>query len=270
MALLALESAASGLSALNTRLDVISNNLANVNTEGFKASRANFQDLLYVEQAQPGVENANGDQRPTGLYVGLGVKVSGTQVDFETQGAPVQTGRELDLMIQGRGFFQVQVEQSIGQDEIAYTRAGNFALNKDGEIVLANDQGRRLIPTITIPPDATSVTIESDGRVFAYISGQTEPEELEQIQIAMFINPAGLKQVGENLFVPSAASGEPTTGNPTDENFGSIMQNSLEASNVDPTKELIELIRTQRAYEMNSNSIRAADEALRTIAQLRS
>lgn len=270
MALLALESAASGLSALNTRLDVISNNLANVNTEGFKASRANFQDLLYVEKAQPGVENANGDQRPTGLYVGLGVKVSGTQVDFETPGSPIQTDRDLDLMIQGRGFFQVQVEQSVAQDEIGYTRAGNFALNRDGEIVLANDQGRRLIPTITVPTDANKIKIESDGRVFAYIPGQTEPEELPQLQIAMFINPAGLEQVGENLFVPSTASGEANTGNPTDENFGSIMQGALEASNVDPTKELIELIRTQRAYEMNSNSIRAADEALRTIAQLRS
>lgn len=268
MALLALESAASGLSALNTRLDVISNNLANVNTEGYKASRANFQDLLYVEKAQPGVENANGDQRPTGLYVGLGVKVSGTQVDFE-QGSPVASGRDLDVMIQGRGFFQVQVQQSIGQDEVAYTRAGNFALNKDGEIVLASDQGRRLVPTITVPADANEVKIESDGRVFAYIPGQTEPEQLESVQLAMFINPAGLKQVGENLFVPSTASGDPVTGNPTEENFGGLLQGSLEASNVDPTKELIELIRTQRAYEMNSNSIRAADEALRTVAQLR-
>lgn len=269
MAVLALESAASGLSALNTKLDVISNNLANVNTNGFKSSRANFQDLLYVEKEQPGVENANGDQRPTGLYVGLGVKVSGTQIDFETQGAPITSDRDLDLMIDGRGFFQVQVEQSTSGDEVAYTRAGNFALNQDGEIVLASDQGRRLIPTITIPTDADSIEITSDGRVFAYIPGQTEPSELEQIQIAMFVNPTGLKQVGENLYVPTPASGEPNTGNPGDENFGKVLQGRLEASNVDPTRELVELIRTQRAYEMNSNTIRAADEALRTVAQLR-
>lgn len=147
MALISLHSAATGLAALNTELDVIAHNLANVNTVGFKASRVNFQDLLYQEKAIPGVENANGDKRPTGTYVGLGVRVSGTQVGF-AQGSPQQTDRPLDLMIDGNGFFQVTIEDG----RIGYTRAGNFTLNADGEIVLANDQGRRLEPNITIPP----------------------------------------------------------------------------------------------------------------------
>lgn len=268
MANLALESASSGLSALNTKLDVIANNLANVNTAGFKASRANFQDLLYVERGQPGAENANGDQRPAGLYVGLGVKVSGTQLDFD-QGAPMSSNRELDVMIDGRGFFQVQVEDSVGTNGLAYTRAGNFEKNADGELVLANDQGRRLVPTIQIPPDAQAIRIESDGRVLVSVQGQTEPTVLGPIQIALFINPSGLKQVGENLYVESTASGPPITGEPATENFGRLRQNQLEASNVDPTRELVDLIRTQRAFEMNSQSIRAADDALRTISQLR-
>src|SRR6187402_2112393 len=151
MANIALQSAATGLSALNTKLDVIANNLANVNTNGFKASRANFQDLLYIERKQPGLENSNGDKRPTGLYVGLGVEVAGTQVDF-TQGSPLSTNRPLDAMIEGSGFFQVKVEDQLGGT--AYTRAGHFAVNADGELVLANDQGRRIEPQITIPDDA--------------------------------------------------------------------------------------------------------------------
>jgi len=269
MANIALQSASTGLSALNTKLDVIANNLANVNTNGFKASRANFQDLLYVEEAQPGVENSIGDRRPTGLYVGLGVKVSGTQVDF-TQGSPINTGRDLDVCIQGDGFIKVKVEDALGNGGVAYTRAGNFSLNKDGEIVLATDQGRRLDPPITIPADAIRpITIGADGKVNVLKPGSTEPEEVGQIKLTVFINPAGLKQVGENLFVESAASGQPLEGNPGEDNRGTIKQNFVEGSNVDPTFELIEMIRTQRAFEMNSNSIKAADDTLRAIAQLR-
>ncbi len=267
MAIIALQSAASGLNALNTKLDVIANNLANVNTEGYKASRANFQDLLYIERAQPGVENPNGDERPTGLYVGLGVKVSGTQQEF-SQGAPISTGQELDLMIEGRGFFQVQVEPELGGGT-AYTRAGNFVLNSDGDIVLANDQGRRLEPNINIPQEATKVDISTDGQVWYIVAGETEPQVAGQIELASFINPAGLRQVGENLWVESAASGNPVVGVPGENSTGRVRQGMLEASNVDPARELIELIRTQRAYEMNSQSIRAADQALQTIAQLR-
>lgn len=268
MAVIALQSAASGLSALNTQLDVVANNLANINTAGFKASRANFQDLMYVERAQPGVENAHGDQRPTGLYVGLGVKVSGTQVSFE-QGSPLSTERPLDLMINGLGFFRVSVQDAVGPNGIAYTRAGNFSLNADGEIVLANDQGRRLDPVITLPEDARDVTIAADGTVYYSQVGAAEPIEAGQIEIATFINPAGLKQVGENLFAETTASGPALEGVPGEDNRGQIMQGMLESSNVNPTRELIEMIRTQRAFELNSNSIRAADETLRSVAQLR-
>jgi len=267
MAIIALQSASSGLSALNTKLDVIANNLANVNTQGFKTSRANFQDLLYIERSQPGVENANGDQRPTGLYVGLGVKVSGTQQDF-SQGSPIATNRDLDMMIQGDGFFQVATEEAIGGG-IAYTRAGNFTLNADGEIVLATDQGRRLEPSITVPQDAVRVDIDATGRVFAFRRGDTEPTEIGQIQTATFVNPAGLRQEGENLWTETAASGTPIIGNPSEDNRGRILPGHLESSNVDPTFELVELIRTQRAFEMNSQAIRAADDTLRAVAQLR-
>lgn len=266
MAINALQSAASGLSALNTALDVIAHNLANVNTTGFKGSRVNFQDLLYIEKMQPGVENAIGDQRPMGLYVGLGVKASGTQLDF-APGAPQITGRQLDIAIEGDGFLRVTVDDSLGTN--GYTRAGNLAVNRDGELVLANDQGRRLNPNITIPTDATGISIDANGSIFVTLPGEPEAQEVGQIQLVTFVNPAGLKQIGENLYTETAASGPPTEGEPGTDNRGRIRQGQLEGSNVDPTRELIELIRTQRAFDMNSQSIRAADDALRSIAQLR-
>ena len=267
MASIALQSAASGLRALNTRLDVIANNLANVNTSGYKSSRVNFQDLLYIERAQPGVENANGDQRPTGTYVGLGVKVSGTQLDF-AQGSPITTNNQLDLLIDGQGFFTVDVEDDRGNG-VAYTRAGNFTINANGEVVLANDQGRRLEPVVQLDQDVVQVEIDQNGRIFVLRPGQTQLEEVGQIEIATFVNPAGLRQVGENLYLESSASGPPLIGEPGTEARGRIRQGQLEASNVDPTRELIELIQTQRSYELNSQSIRAADEALQQISQLR-
>jgi flagellar basal-body rod protein FlgG len=249
MAINALQSASSGLSALNTALDVTANNLANINTTGFKSSRVNYQDLLYLQKQQPGVENAIGDKTPAGVQVGLGVKVASTQLDF-SEGAPLQTGRPLDIQIEGQGFLQVGVEQNIGTT--GYTRAGNLALNADRELVLANDQGRRVQPVITIDPSATAVSIDSAGRVYA-----------------TFPNPGGLLQMGENLYTESAGSGPPTTGEPGTDNRGTIRQGFLENSNVDPTKEMIELIRTQRAFEFNSQSIRAADDSLRSVAQIR-
>ncbi|MBO6514525.1 MAG: flagellar basal-body rod protein FlgG [Phycisphaerales bacterium] len=267
MAILAMQSAASGLRALNTRLDVTANNLANVNTEGFKASRVNFEDLMYIERAQPGVENANGDQRPTGLYIGLGVRESGTQQDF-SYGAPIPGNGVLDMFIDGRGFFQVQVENDLGQGGIAYTRAGNFVLNADNEVVLANSEGRRLEPGISISPNAEDIQVDANGQVWEILPGQ--PARVAgQVELAIFVNPTGLTQAGSNLWVESAASGPPITGTPGSENFGSIIGGMLEGSNVDPAVELIELIRTQRAFEMNSQSIQAADETLRSIAQLR-
>lgn len=268
MATLSLYSASTGMNALNTRLDVIANNLANVNTDGFKGSRANFQDLLYQEKRLPGVENANGDLSPTGLYVGLGVKVSGTQLDFR-QGAPIETGKDTDLLIDGDGFFRVQVEDSVSETGIAYTRAGNFVKNADGQLVLANDLGYLLEPVIQIPLDAVKVEVGTDGQVYAQIAGDPNPQPIGQIEIATFINPAGLSQIGGNLFVESAASGQPFVGEPGEEQFGLIRAGYLEGSNVDPTRELIELIRTQRAFEMNSQVVRAADETLQAIGQLR-
>ena len=270
MAINALQSAASGLSALNVALDVTANNLANVNTAGFKSSRVNFQDLLYLEKAQPGATNLHGDQRPIGLYVGLGVKVSGTQLDF-TQGSSQTTNNPLDVMIQGSGFFQVTVEDNKAAGGRAYTRAGNFALNSDGELVLASDQGRRLELVIAIPANAIrdTVTITPDGRVTYMVPGGTEPSEAGQLELATFINPAGLEQLGENLYGETVASGPPNTGVPSLDDRGSLIQGSLESSNVDPTRELIELIRVQRAFEMNSQSIRAADDTLRAVGQLR-
>jgi flagellar basal-body rod protein FlgG len=268
MANVALFTASTGLNALNTRLDVIANNLANVNTDGFKGSRANFEDLIYQEKRLPGVENAVGDRTPTGLYVGLGVKVSGTQLNFN-QGSPINTGNDLDLLIDGDGFFRVEVPQGVSGDGIAYTRAGNFTTNADGELVLANSDGWRLDPGITIPDDAEKVEVGADGQVFVRISGDNEPQQIGQIELATFINPEGLRQLGGNLYGATAASGPEFVGEPGEESLGEVRSGFLEGSNVDPTLELVELIRTQRAFEMNSQVVRAADETLRAIGQLR-
>lgn len=267
MAITALHSAANGLSALSTSLDVTANNLANVNTTGFKSSRVNFEDLIYQEKAQPGVENANGDQRPAGLYVGLGVKVSNTQFDFEI-GAPVPTERPLDLYVEGDGFFQVDILEEQGNG-IGYTRAGNFFRNRDGDVVLGNSDGPRLEPPINIPDDTTSLSITADGVVYAFQAGNAEPNEIGQLELANFVNPPGLKPIGGNLFVETAASGPPIVGVPGEGSFGTILQSYLESSNVDPVKELVSLIKTQRAFEMNSQTIQAADQTLQVIANLR-
>lgn len=267
MAINALHSASTGLSALETEMDVTANNLANVNTTGFKRSRVNFEDLLYQEKAQPGVENANGDQRPTGLYVGLGTRVSGTQVDFR-QGSPVETGRDLDISIDGEGLFQVDIDDDVGGG-VGYTRAGNFFVNPDGDIVLGNTDGPRLVPEINVPPDATKIEISRDGTVFAFQPGDVEPDEVGQIELATFVNKEGLKQIGGNLYVETAASGPPIEGVPSEGQFGSVIQRFLEGSNVKPVEELVGLIKTQRAFEMNSQSIQAADQALQTVSNLR-
>jgi len=268
MAIVALQSAQTGMSALNTELDVIANNLANVNTVGFKASRVNFEDLVYENRKMPGVENTNGDQRPIGTFVGLGVNVSGTQLDFKL-GSPLSTDRPLDLYIEGNGFFRVEVEDDLAQGGIAYTRAGNFTLNSDGEIVMANDTGRRLTPQIVIPQEATAIDVNENGEVYYQAPGEADPVLAGQLELAGFINPQGLIQLGGNLFGESAASGPPLVANPGFDGLGQILSGFQESSNVDPTLELIKMIRTQRAFEMNSQTIRAADEVLRSVATLR-
>lgn len=268
MSITALHSGASALSALNTALEVTSNNLANVNTAGFKSSRANFQDLLYIEKVQPGIENATGQRTPTGLYVGLGVQVAGTQLNF-AEGSPVRTGEPYDVLIEGHGFFRVNVQEALGVGGVAYTRDGQFTLNNERQLVLTTDTGRLVVDNIQIPENATLVRIDQNGHVTASIPNEATPQEIGDIQIAIFVNPTGLKQIGENLYAETAASGPPIIGEPGTENFGQLLQGAYEASNVDPTRELIELIRVQRAFEMNSQTIKAADDSLRIVSQLR-
>lgn len=268
MAIVGLSSSASGLSALTTELDVIANNLANLNTPGFKASRLNFQDLMYIERKQAGVLNINGDERPMGLYVGLGVETSGTQKDFRA-GPAQQTGRELDVMIQGIGFFQVQVETDLAESGLAYSRAGNFSLNSEGELVLATDTGRVVEPNITIPDGTEKISIGQDGQVSVLLSGSETLQQVGQFELAAFVNPAGLKEVGENLYVVTEASGTPVTATPGTSGVGQLNQGFLESSNVEPVQELVKLIKTQRAFELNGQVLRAADETLQQINALR-
>ena len=267
MAISALHSAASGLSSLSTSLDVISNNLANMNTQGFKASRVNFEDLLYQQKAQPGVQNDEVGFRPHGIQVGLGTRVSGTRLDF-TQGDPIEDSSDYSMAINGDGFFRVQILNGLSEDGFGYTRAGNFATNADGELVLGTTSGPRLDPPIQIPEGTASTRITDTGRVYAVKSDGTE-EEVGQIQLYNFANPAGLTQIGGNVFVQSVASGPNIEGTPSDVGFGRIQQHFLESSNVNSTTELIDLITTQRAFEMNSQTIKAADETLQVISNLK-
>ena len=267
MAIMALHSAATGLRALSTQLDVISNNLANANNDGFKSSRANFEDLLYQQLQQPGVTNAEGDVRPTGLYVGLGTRVSGTQLDM-SQGSAIQTNRNLDVMINGDGFFQVQVAPGQG-DGMAYSRTGKFYTNANGDLVLNSSDGYKLNPPINVPAAATSINIGTDGRVFYTTSGTTTPTEAGQLQLARFPNPQGLSQIGGNLYQRTDASGPATLQNPGLEGAGTLQSGIVESSNVDPVTELVDLIKTQRTFELNSQSIQASDQMLQVLGNLR-
>ena len=266
MSYIALNTAASGMSACSTSLDVIANNLANANTNGFKASRANFEDLFYQEFDQPGVPAGNASQRPSGLYVGLGTQISGTQLNF-TQGPTQTTTQWSDMLINGDGFFQVELPSGVSTG-IGYTRAGNFIANAEGQLVLGNAPGYRLIPAITIPPDASQLNVSQDGIVSGSVPGQADPQEFGQITIARFVNPTGLETIGGNVYLQTAASGEPLEGQPSIDGFGGIQNNALEASNVDPVTELVSLIKTQRTFEMNSQVIQASNETLQNITNL--
>jgi flagellar basal-body rod protein FlgG len=267
MATVALHTAATGMNAISTQIDVLANNLANVNTTAFKAQRVNFEDLLYQEKAQPGVENANGDQRPAGIFVGLGVRVANTDFDF-TQGSSIETGQDYDIRIDGDGFFAVDIIENEGSG-IGYTRAGNFFRNADGEIVLGNSDGPRLLNAPTIPADATSVEITSDGQVLVGLPGQPTPSAIGELTLTQFVNPKGLRPLGNNIFVETEASGPPVESAPGADGAGTLLQGYLESSNVDPVTELVELIKAQRAFELNSQSIQAADQALQVVANLR-
>lgn len=266
MAIQALHSSASGMNALSTELDVISNNLANVNTNGFKASRVNFEDLIYQQKRQPGVESDANDTPPAGLQVGLGTRISNTQYDFQ-QGSAVITDRPLDVFISGDGFFQVDILEEFGGGK-GYTRAGNFFVNRDGELVLGNSDGPRLSQGISISEDAIGVSISSSG-IVSEIDANNNANEIGQIELFNFVNKSGLKSIGGNIYVESEISGPPTSGEPGTGNFGTLKQGQLEASNVNPVTELVQLIKTQRAFEMNSQTIQAADQILQVVSNLR-
>lgn len=254
--------AATGMKGQELRINVISNNLANVNTPGFKASRIDFEDLIYQTLKAAGATSAGGNQLPTGLELGLGVRATAVQKLF-LQGDYHQTQNPLDLAIEGKGFFKVTMPDG----SLAYTRSGAFKLDSEGRIVTS--QGYPLDPEIVIPPEATSVTIASDGTVSVTLPGQVEPQEVGRLELAAFVNPAGLKAIGQNLFLPTAASGDPATGNPGQEGLGTIAQGFLEMSNVDLVTELVEMIMAQRAYEINGKVIQSADEMLQSAANLK-
>jgi flagellar basal-body rod protein FlgG len=247
--------AKTGLEAQQTRMAVTANNLANVNTTGFKRSRAVFEDLLYQNNGQAGAQSSEDTQLNSGLMVGTGVRVVATEKIFN-QGNLVQTGNSMDMAIEGRGFFQVLTPDG----SLAYTRDGTFQINADGEIVTA--KGYTLEPGITIPEDAQSITIGSDGIVSVLQPGNSSVTELGTIQLADFINPAGLQPIGQNLFLESGSSGSPQTGTPGLSGMGALAQGTLETSNVNTVEELVNMIETQRAYEMNSKAIATAEQML--------
>jgi flagellar basal-body rod protein FlgG len=265
MAITALHTAATGMQALSTKIDVIANNIANADTVGFKAARANFQDLLYQIRQQPGVQTSDESASVLGTQIGLGVSVSNTQTIFN-QGSLLATQEPLDAAIDGDGFFQVELPGGA----TGYTRAGNFVRNPNGELVLGNSYGYRLKDSPTIPDDVArdELSISTDGRIIA-TNEEGEIEELGQLELARFVNPSGLLQRGANIYTESPASGEPIEGTPGTEGLGLINGGHLEQSTTEAVTELVELIKTQRVFQMNSQTIQAADESLRTVASLR-
>ncbi len=257
----ALYTAGTGLQAQQMNIDVISNNIANVNTTGFKRQRAEFQDLLYQSQERAGVNSSDaGTIVPVGIQVGLGVN-TGTVYRIHEQGSLTQTQSPFDIAIRGKGYFTVELPNG----DTAYSRAGSFQLNDQGEIV--TPEGYRVLPGITIPLEATDININEAGEVQVAMPGQTEPQTVGQFEMATFINEAGLNAIGDNLFLESTASGAPTIGIAGEEDFGSLLQGFLEISNVDPVTELTTLITAQRAYELNSKVIQVGDEVMQALNQ---
>ena len=260
----ALRTAATGMAAQQLNVEVISNNIANMNTVAYKKQRAEFQDLLYQSIERPGSQSSDaGTIVPTGVQVGSGVK-AGSVYRIGTQGSATRTDNPYDMMVQGRGYFQVKMPSG----ENSYTRAGNFAVNGEGKLVTA--EGYEVQPSITIPADATSVTVSPSGQVQYTQAGSTEASTGGQLELATFFNEGGLEALGGNLFAETTASGTATTGTPGSEGFGRLLQNYTEASNVDSVSEITALIVAQRAYEMNSKVITTADQMLAATAQLKS
>jgi flagellar basal-body rod protein FlgG len=257
-----LTTAATGMKAQQTNMDVTANNIANASTTGFKKSRAEFEDLMYQTSLEPGAATGQNTISPTGVQVGLGVKTAAVAKDFE-QGATKLTKNAYDMEIQGQGFFPVQTPNG----QIAYTRDGSFKSGADGR--LQDKNGNILQPEITIPPTATAIEISSAGQVNVQLDGQTQAQSVGQIQLVNFVNPAGLRAMGGNLYVPSASSGLPQQGNPGQNGMGNIAQGQLETSNVNIVDEMVGMITTQRAYETNSKVIQASDQMLQAINNLR-
>ncbi|MGB0127018.1 MAG: flagellar basal-body rod protein FlgG [Rhodocyclaceae bacterium] len=253
--------AKTGLDAQQTQLDVITNNLANVSTTGFKRGRAIFEDLLYQTLRQPGAQSSQQTQISAGLQLGLGARPISTE-RIHTQGALTQTGNALDVAIQGDGFFPVLMPDGT----TAYTRSGSFQKDSTGQIVTPS--GYPLQPAITIPANALTVTIGRDGTVTALLSGQATPTQIGTIQLATFVNAGGLQSMGENLFMETASSGTPTPNTPGTNGAGLLNQTYLEGSNVNVVEELVSMIQTQRAYEMNSKSISTSDQMLQKLTSL--
>lgn len=260
----ALRTAATGMAAQQLNVEVISNNIANMNTVGFKRQRAEFQDLFYQTLERAGAQSSDqGNIVPTGVQIGGGVK-AGSVYRITEQGSFTKTENPYDLAIDGRGFFQVLLPSG----DTAYTRAGNLSLNNEGQLV--TEDGYLVQPTISIPPEATSVSISKSGQVQAIRSGQTQPEVAGQIELASFVNEAGLEAIGDNLLKETGASGAAQTGTPGSVGFGSLLQGYTEASNVDSVSEITALIVAQRAYEMNAKIITAADEMLQAANSVKS
>ena len=250
-----------GLDAQQTQMDVTANNLANVSTHGFKRSRAVFEDLLYQTLRQPGAQSSGQTQLPSGLQLGTGVRPVATERIF-TQGNLQQTQNPMDIAIQGQGFFQVQMPDGTN----SYTRDGSFQVNAQGQLVTSS--GFAVQPAITIPPNALSVSVSRDGIVSVQRAGQTGLTQVGQIQLVGFMNPAGLQSMGENLFTETAASGTPGANNPGANGMGLLNQGYVETSNVNVVEELVGMIQTQRAYEINSKAIQSSDQMLQKLAQL--
>lgn len=250
--------AKTGLDAQQTRMTVVANNLANVSTTGFKKGRAAFEDLLYQTARQPGAQTSQQTQSPTGLMLGTGVRVVATDKNF-TQGSLQQTGNALDFAIQGRGFFQITMPDGT----VAYTRDGSFQVDSQGQLVTSD--GAPVQPGISIPAGAQSLSVSKDGIVSVTLAGQATPQQVGTLTLADFINPAGLQARGGNLFVETAASGPPQTGTPGLNGLGSVEQNSLEASNVNIVEEMVNMIETQRAYEINSKAVQTTDAMLQYV-----
>lgn len=260
----ALNIAATGMLAQQMNVEVISNNLANLSTTGYKRQRAEFKDLLYQQYERPGSQGAGeGSTIPAGIQLGLGVR-PGAVYRINEQGVPQETSNELDLTIQGKGYFIVQMPNGTE----AYTRAGAFQLSPEGEII--TQEGYTVSPGITIPEGAQKISITATGTVQAVLSGSVDPQTIGTLELATFVNPNGLEALGDNLFRETTASGEAQTAAPGEEGYGTLLQGYLENSNVDPVREITTLIVAQRSYEMNSKIITAADEMLRAAAQLRS